>query len=166
MKLGDRVRTKSRSHYGKVVEYDGGIVYIEQYNGVEIDFPESQIEIDTPDTKPNAKPSSLLSMIVNDTNAAGIKFIIPVSENIFSRYIELQKIAADALATKREAILGIASLLYESSLSEQSDMKISFGDLTHIQQLHFVTIVEKSLNDKNATDQEIDAVYASMLLDK
>jgi hypothetical protein len=38
-KEGDRVRNVAANVVGTVVEVDGGTVYLEQYNGVEVEFP-------------------------------------------------------------------------------------------------------------------------------
>lgn len=41
--IGQRVWHRDGKRSGKVLEYDGGRVYIEQENGVELDFPESEL---------------------------------------------------------------------------------------------------------------------------
>ena len=41
---GQKVETKNGSHRGIVLEIDGDTVYIEQSNGVEIDFPISELQ--------------------------------------------------------------------------------------------------------------------------
>ncbi len=46
--IGQTLYTKTNSHHGVVVDIDGDTVYLEQKNGVEIDFPASQLTAEKP----------------------------------------------------------------------------------------------------------------------
>ena len=46
--VGQTVYHKSGSHFGKVLEIDQDIVYLEQRNGVEVDFPLKDVQATDP----------------------------------------------------------------------------------------------------------------------
>jgi hypothetical protein len=92
---GQRVRHKTRGITGTVLENDGGTVYIEAANGVEMQFAETDLEPDVP--TPAARAATAAAVAAADPKHAELLARIP------ERVVGLAAVryARDPMTTRR-----------------------------------------------------------------
>jgi hypothetical protein len=105
--VGQRVWLRTGQTSGRVLECDGGRVYIEQDNGVELDFPATDLTADPPTgTKASAKPSAAAAL----TRTLTPRDITPDHERVLAT-IPIRTLKAIAALYERSPSAGRFSAL-------------------------------------------------------